>query len=116
MMKAFVNVVIMLFCITTFSQEQKVDYKKTNTNLIQATYYFADNDNIIEREGFFNEKGKLEGVWTSYDVQGNKTVVANYKNGKKNGVWTYFKNDKMNIVTYKENKIINVEEKALVVN
>ena len=115
-MKTVVSIVIMLFCIAAFSQEQKVDYKKIDNNLVQATYYFADNSSIVEREGFFNGEGKLQGTWVSYNVQGNKTVIANYKDGKKDGVWTYFKNDKINIVTYNENKITNVEEKALVVN
>ncbi|NQV78839.1 MAG: hypothetical protein HQ490_10885 [Lutibacter sp.] len=115
-MKTFVNIIIMLFCITAFSQEQKVDYKKVDNDLVQATYYFADNNTIVERAGFFNKEGKLHNTWISYDLEGNKTVIANYNNGKKDGVWTYFKNDKMSIVTYKENKITNVEEKALVVN
>ncbi|WP_372794662.1 membrane-binding protein [Lutibacter sp.] len=115
-MKLIINIFIVLFSITAFSQEQKVDYKKVDNDLVQATYYFADNSTIIEREGFFNKEGKLHNTWISYDLQGNKTVIANYNNGEKDGVWTYFKNDKINIVTYKENKIINVEEKALVVN
>ena len=115
-MKPFINLIIMLFCITAFSQEQKVEYKKMDNNLIKATYYFADNSAIVEREGFFNKEGKLHDTWVSYDLTGNKTAIANYKNGKKEGVWIYFKKDKINIVTYKDNKLINVEEKALAVN
>lgn len=106
----------MLFCVTAFSQEQKVEYKKVDNELVMATYYFADNSEVIEREGFFNKDGKLHGTWISYDVQGNKTAIANYKNGLKNGVWTYFKNNKISLVTYEKNKITNVEEKALAIN
>lgn len=106
----------MLFCITAFSQEQKVDYQKINNELIKATYYFADNSSIVEREGFFNKNGKLQGMWTSYNNEGNKTTIAYYDKGKKVGVWTYFKDDKIKFVTYKDNKLIGVEEKALVVN
>jgi len=115
-MKTFVNIIIMLFCITAFSQEQKVDYKKVDNNLVQATYYFADNNTVIQREGFFNEEGKLQDTWISYDIQGNKTAIANYKNGKKEGVWVYFKKDEINIVTYKDNKLVTIEKKELVVN
>lgn len=115
-MKTIINIVILLFCITAFSQEQKVDYKKIDNNQVKATYYFADNSTIVQREGFFNAEGKLQGTWISYDVQGNKKVIANYENGVKDGVWTYFKNDKINIVTYANNKIMKVEEEALVVN
>lgn len=115
-MKSIINILIMLFCITAFSQEQKVEYKKVENDLIKATYYFADNNTVIEREGFFNKEEKLHGMWVSYDLQGNKTSIAFYNNGKKDGIWSYFKEDKISIVTYKDNKITNVEEKALVVN
>jgi len=115
-MKNFILVVILLFCITAFSQEQKVDYKKIDNNLVQVTYYFTDNNTIVEREGFFNEDGKLHGTWISYNVEGNKTAIANYNNGVKEGVWMYFKGDKVNVVTYSNNKITNVEERALAVN
>lgn len=115
-MKTFLNLIVLLFCVTAFAQEQKVDYIKTDNNLVKATYYFADNTSVIEREGFFNKEGKLHGVWTNYDLEGNKTAIAEYNNGIKDGVWTYFKEGKINVVTYNENKIIKVEEKALVVN
>ena len=115
-MKALVNIMIFLFCVAGFSQEQRVEYKKTDNNMVKATYYFADNSDIIQREGFFNSEGKLHGTWISYDVAGNKTAIANYNNGVKEGVWTYYKNDKVSFVTYKNNKIINVEEKAIALN
>ena len=114
-MKTIINLVIMLFCVVVFGQEQKVDYKKLSNDLVKVTYYYADNSNLIEREGFFND-GKLHGTWVNYDVEGNTTTIANYSNGKKDGVWTYFKKDKVNVITYKLNKIVNVEEKTLAVN
>ena len=115
-MKTLLKLVVLLFCVTTFAQEQKVDYKKLDNDLVKATYYFADNANVVEREGFFNKDGKLHGTWISYDVNGNKTAVAEYKDGKKDGVWTYFKKEKISIVTYKNNKIVNVETKDSIIN
>ena len=115
-MKTILKIVVLLFCITTFAQEQKVEYKKMNNDLVKATYYFADNSDLIEKEGYFDADGKLHGTWISYNLEGTKTSIANYVNGKKDGVWTYFKEDKINLVTYNENKIIKVEEKALVIN
>ncbi|WP_111706966.1 hypothetical protein [Lutibacter citreus] len=115
-MKNLLNLILLLFCVTAFAQEQKVDYKKTENNLVKATYYFTDNASIVEREGYFNKEGKLHGIWTNYDVNGNKTTIASYKNGTKDGVWTYIKKDKINLVTYNNNKIIKVEEKALAIN
>ena len=115
-MKAVINIMLMLFCIAAFSQEQKVEYTQVDKNLIKATYYFADNSDVIEREGFFNKDEKLQGMWVSYDLEGNKTSIAFYNNGKKDGVWSYFKDDKVNLVTYNNNKIVNVEEKIVAVN
>jgi len=115
-MKKLILAVVLMFSITAFAQEQKVTYKKLDDNLTQVTYYFADNSDIIQREGFFNADGKLQGTWISYDVNGNKIAIAKYNNGVKEGVWMYFKEDKVNVVTYNNNKITNVEEKALVVN
>ena len=104
--------------ITTTACEVMIDYifKKLDNNLVQATYYFADNNTVVEKEGFFNENGKLHGTWISYNAEGNKTAIANYNNGVKEGVWMYFKGDKVNVVTYSNNKITNVEERALAVN
>jgi len=115
-MKKLILAVVLMFSITAFAQEQKVTYKKLDDNLTQVTYYFADNSDIIQREGFFNADGKLQGTWISYDVNGNKISIANYNNGVKEGVWMYFKEDKVNVVTYDNNKITNVEKRALVVN
>lgn len=115
-MKNLIIAFVLLFSVTAFSQEQKIDYKKIDNDLVQATYYFTDNSTVVEREGFFNKEGKLHGTWVSYDEQGDKTIIANYENGKKEGVWTYFKEDKVNVVTYKQNKIVAVETKDLIVN
>jgi antitoxin component YwqK of YwqJK toxin-antitoxin module len=115
-MKRYIQIMVMLFCVTAFAQEQKVESKKIENGFVQVTYYFADNSNIVEREGFFNEDGKLHGTWINYDILGNKTVIANYDNGKKVGTWTYFKGDKINVVTYDNNKIVAVETKDLVLN
>ncbi|MFD1292818.1 hypothetical protein ACFQ5N_03125 [Lutibacter holmesii] len=115
-MKKLMFAMVLLFSVTVFSQEQKVDYKKIDNEVVQATYYFADNNTVVEKVGFFNKEGKLHGTWISYNEAGKETTIANYNNGKKEGDWTYFKEDKVSVVTYKDNKIVNVDTKAVVVN
>jgi len=115
-MKNLMIAIVLLFSVTAFSQEQKIDYKKIDNEIVQATYYFADNSTVVEREGFFNKDGKLQGTWISYNEAGEKTVIANYDNGVKDGEWTYFKADKINVVTYDQNKIVSVNTKDLIVN
>ncbi len=115
-MKNIITVIAFMFCVTVFAQGPKVEYVKVEGNLVKATYYFADNSSVVEREGFFNSDKKLDGMWVSYNQQGDKTSIAYYKNGVKVGIWTYFKNDKISIVTYDNNKITNIEEKPIAVN
>lgn len=110
-MRAFFSIVIALFVLTGFAQKQRIDYEKVNKK-VKATYYYQDNA-TIEKVGFFNAKGDLDGTWTSYDMEGNITIIANYKKGKKDGVWEYYKPTVINIVTYKNNKIIAIRKKEV---
>lgn len=103
-MRAFASIIIALFVLTGFAQKQRIDYEKVNKK-VKATYYYQDNASI-EKVGFFNAKGDLDGTWTSYDREGNITIIANYKKGKKEGVWKYFKPTVINVITYENNKII----------
>jgi len=110
-----------LLCfLTSFSQEnstQRIAYKEAANELVQATYYYADNSQVVERKGFFNRDGELHGTWISYDTEGNKTVIAHYKNGKKHGTWTYFNKDNTRTkVHYNDNKIVSVNESGKRVN
>lgn len=116
-MKTLLKLAVVLVGMATFAQgNPKVNYVTLNNGTVKATYYLTDNNNIISKEGFFNKNGKLHGTWISYDLNGNKTAIANYKNGKKEGIWKFFKTNKINIVTYKNNKIVSVEEKSLAIN
>lgn len=115
-MKTLVKLIILLAVITGYSQNPKVDYKKLDNDLVQATYYFTDNDSQIEKVGFFNKEGKIHGIWTSYDKDGHEKVIAQYNNGIKEGLWTYYTEDKIKLVTYKKNKVVQFEEKQLIQN
>jgi len=110
-MRTFFSIVVALFVLTGFAQKQRIDYKKENKK-VKATYYYQDNA-TIEKVGFFNAKGYLDGTWTSYDMEGNITIIANYKKGKKDGVWEYYKPTVINIVTYKNNKITAIRKKEI---
>ena len=115
-MKAILSLAIMLFTLATFAQEQRVEFEKSDNNLVKATYYFADNSDIIERVGFFNKDKELHGVWISYNEAGEKTAVAQYENGLKHGEWFYYTNGKVKVVTYEFNKITDVKTKDVAVN
>jgi len=73
---------------------------------IEATI-FHDNGQVAQK-GFYNTKGKLDGKWTSFDRQGNKTAMAIYKNGKKTGKWFFWDKGILREVDYTNSKITSV--------
>ncbi|TVZ56616.1 hypothetical protein OD91_1907 [Lutibacter sp. Hel_I_33_5] len=89
-----------------FSQEIKPTYKKQG-DLVKATYYHEDGSKSVE--GFFKDK-KLTGTWTSFDTEGNKTKIANYKEGKKVGKWFVWNKDALKEITYDNNVIVSVND------
>ncbi len=92
----------------SFGQEQKkVDVKKDG-ELKVATYYY--DNGVVEQQGTFNADGKLHGVWTSFDTNGNKLALGNYDNGKKVGKWLFWSNNKLREVDYVDSKIASVSE------
>ncbi len=101
--------VLLLFTVSiSFAQNEKhVDIKKDG-DLTLATYYYADGS--IEQQGTFNAEGKLHGVWTSYDVNGKKLAMGKYVNGKKNGKWLFWTNNKLREVDYVNSEITSVSE------
>ena len=107
-MKKLFVLLIMLSVTFTFAQERKkVDLKKDG-DLTVATYYH--DNGAIEQQGTFNKEGELHGVWSSYDLKGNKVTVANYENGKKVGKWLFWSGDKLREVDYVDSKITSVSE------
>lgn len=100
---------IVLACLLTFglTQAQKVKptYEKAG-DLVKVTYFY-DNGTVKE-QGFFKNK-KLAGTWTAFDVKGNKTVIAHYKNGKKVGKWFMWSKEGLREINYEKNVIASVQ-------
>jgi antitoxin component YwqK of YwqJK toxin-antitoxin module len=107
-MKKIFAIVLMLSVTLTFAQEKpKVDLNKDG-DVTVATYYY--DNGAIEQQGTFNEAGELHGVWTSYDLDGNKVTVGNYVNGNKVGKWLFWSGNKLREVDYVDSKIASVSE------
>ena len=108
-MKKIFIIVIMLCASITFAQEDKNVKYVENGDFTEATYYY--DNGAIKQEGTFNAEGKLHGEWISYDINGDKTTVANYVNGKKSGKWQFWSNDGVvREVIYENSKIVSVNE------
>lgn len=103
-------ILIFFFSISLFSHAQ-LEQKPTleaKGDMILATY-FHDNGSI-QQQGTFSKEGALNGLWTSYDFQGNKLSQGFYSNGKKTGQWLFWTENALKQVDFVDSKIINVSE------
>ena len=101
---AFV-LVAFLFSATIVAQESKRELVKKGEFIFATEYH---DNGIVSQEGYYNNEGKLHGTWTSYDTNGNKLAVAQYRNGEKVGTWYFYQGEKLQEVTYSSSKILKV--------
>ncbi|MBU2927931.1 toxin-antitoxin system YwqK family antitoxin [Winogradskyella psychrotolerans] len=106
-MKKIVIILVMLSVGFTYAQNNKPQLEKKGDLLIAT--YFHDNGEI-QQTGAFDANGKLQGKWTSFDVEGNKLAVATYDAGKKVGKWFFWEGDSLKEVDYRDNTIVSVVE------
>src|SRR5690606_24452584 len=103
-MRKLVLVLVFVFASNmVIAQEANRKELVKKGNLVEAVVYH-END-IVAQQGFYNLEGKLQGTWTSYDTNGNKTAVAQYRNGKKTGTWYFYTGDELQEVSYQNNQI-----------
>ncbi|MGJ8665057.1 MAG: toxin-antitoxin system YwqK family antitoxin [Patiriisocius sp.] len=76
-------------------------------DLIKATLFHENG--AVAQTGFYTADNKLQGEWTSYDVNGVVTAAATYENGNKVGVWSFFDGNTKKEVTYVDSKIAKVD-------
>lgn len=101
MKKLIVLAVTLVFSLTTWSQEPDRKVVKDGNHLDMISYY--ENGQINEI-GTFTLAGKLEGHWKKYDKSGNVLVSGDYAEGKKTGLWLFWKGNTLTEVTFVNNK------------
>jgi antitoxin component YwqK of YwqJK toxin-antitoxin module len=106
MKKVILSIVVVFFVSAGFAQEVVQNKYKVKGDLIEATLYHDNGE--IAQTGFYTKENKLQGEWFSYDVNGAKTAVAYYENGKKVGTWKFFTGDIIKEVTYTDAAIAKV--------
>ncbi len=104
------NILALLAIVLTTSLALAQD-TKSNTyfldgDVIEATIYH--DNGMIAQTGFYNKENKLTGEWVSYDLQGNKTAVAEYNNGEKVGTWYFFSKNSIKEVNYMNARVAKV--------
>lgn len=105
-MKKYVSLlVVFLFAAMTFAQETKRELVKKGAFIHAKEYH---DNGIVSQEGYYNSEGQLHGTWTSYDLDGNKLAVAQYRNGEKVGTWYFYQGEALQEVVYSESRIAKV--------
>ncbi|MCF1190067.1 nicotinic acid mononucleotide adenyltransferase [Mangrovimonas sp. AS39] len=107
-MKKLVILVMMLAGVTSFAQSKLGSKIEKSNKLYEATYYH--DNGVVSQTGYFNQAGKLQGTWTSFDLQGNKLAQGKYDNGQKVGKWFFWTETSLKEVDYSNNTIASVSE------
>jgi antitoxin component YwqK of YwqJK toxin-antitoxin module len=105
-MKKYVILVAILFSEIVFAQETNPTLEIVGQK-VKATYHFENGK--VQQEGFF-KNGKLDGVWTSYDTNGNKKAIGNYDKGVKTGKWFFWNGSNLSEVDYSNSKIASIKK------
>jgi antitoxin component YwqK of YwqJK toxin-antitoxin module len=101
------NTAIAQECQTTCKKTCKKNSYELTEGLIKATLYHENGE--IAQTGYYTQENKLQGEWISYDINGNKTAVAQYDNGNKVGTWLFYQGELMKEVTYDDSRIAEVK-------
>lgn len=107
-MKKHIRIALIFIGTMAFAQSSIQPKLEAKGNIISATY-FHDNG-VIHQQGTFDKKGKLDGIWTSYNENGDKVSQGTYERGVKTGKWFFWTENSLKEVDYRDSKITNVNE------
>lgn len=94
-----------------FSVDKEVVLKKVDGNTQMAFVY---HDNVLTEKGLL-KNGKREGVWQSFNSNGNLTAEASFTNGMKEGVWVIYDGSQVKyLLHYQNDKRIKANDLARV--
>lgn len=113
-MKKYIVIGAILITGMIFAQAPKPQLEAEG-NKVKATYFYENGQ--VQQTGFYKD-GKLDGKWVSYDKEGNKLAIAEYKKGEKVGKWFHWNASTLSEVDYSDNKIASVKnwKKEAIVN
>ncbi len=107
MKKVIATFIMLVLTLGLANAQEKAPTFEKQEDLVKATYYHENG--MIKEVGFFKDD-KLHDQWVRYDASGKVTVVANYKDGIKEGKWYIVGENTTKEITYRDNKLIKVEE------
>ena len=97
---------LFFICVLSIGYSQDINpHFEAEGELVKATYYHENGS--ISTQGYFSNK-KLTGEWTRFDLEGNKTEIAYYDDGKKVGKWFVWNKESLKEINYDNNTIVSV--------
>ena len=108
-MKNLVITFLLLFCTSFLYSQNNEILKSEKKGALTEVYLYYENGNIMQH-GFYTKEGKLHASWESYNLDGTRKCIATYNQGVKVGTWTYFNENKITKIVYKNGKIESIEE------
>jgi antitoxin component YwqK of YwqJK toxin-antitoxin module len=88
-MKKIAILAVILFSGVIYAQDSKPVLEPFGKK-IKATYFFENGQ--VQQEGYFVD-GKLDGIWVSYNEEGDKIASGEYVDGVKTGKWFFWTKD-----------------------
>lgn len=106
-MKNIITILAIVFLTSVSTAQEKTNNTYVlDGDVIEAIIYYENG--MVAQTGFYNKENKLTGEWVSYDLNGNKTAVAEYNNGEKVGTWYFFTKEGIKEVSYMDARISKV--------
>ena len=105
-MKAHMILIFVFVFGCTFSYGQTTKIERTTSPQLMKLTQFHDNGEIAQHGHI--HRNKLDGVWESFDAEGNKIAVGNYENGVKAGTWFFWDDKQLIEVEFADNKVLDV--------
>ena len=105
-MKAQIILIFVFVFGFTFSYGQTTKVERTASTQVMKFTQFHDNGEIARHGHIY--RNRLDGVWESFDAEGNKIAVGNYDNGVKAGTWFFWIDEQLIEVEFTNNKVQDV--------
>ena len=105
-MKNFILLLALVLSMSPVLAQEKAPTYEKKGDVIEATFYH--DNGLVKQHGFYTLDGKLQGVWTTFNIEGKKTAVGNYEKGNKVGKWFFWNDKVLNEVDYENNRVANV--------
>jgi antitoxin component YwqK of YwqJK toxin-antitoxin module len=100
------QMILIFVFVYTFSYGQTTKVERTTSPQVMKLTQFLDNGEIAQHGNI--HRNKLDGVWESFDADGNKIAVGNYENGVKAGTCFFWTDEQLIEVEFTNNKVQDV--------